>query len=129
VTGPPVAVAIVTSRRGVLAGRKRAGRPFWTFPGVELHLGEAPGGALVREVARETGLEVQYGKVLGCREHPRTGQSLTYLACRLVGRPVEMDPVSDELSELRWLTLFELDLLMPGVYGPVRHHLTQLIPE
>lgn len=37
-----VAVAVVTSRLGVLAGRRRDGVPPWAFPGGKLEPGECP---------------------------------------------------------------------------------------
>lgn len=40
---PPVVAAIVTSGRGVLAGRRNDGKPPWTFIAGEIEPGEGPG--------------------------------------------------------------------------------------
>jgi 8-oxo-dGTP pyrophosphatase MutT (NUDIX family) len=51
-----IAVAVVTSSRGVLLGRRRDGNPPWTFPGGKAEPGETPAEAAVRETAEETGV-------------------------------------------------------------------------
>lgn len=127
-THDPVAVAIVTSDRGVLAGRRRDGVPPWTFPGGKVEPGESPAEAAVREVREETGLEVLAGGgEIGWRVHPTTGRHLLYMACTpaVDDEPVVAAP--GELVEVRWLSLAEVDTLIPGVFEPVREHLGRLI--
>src|SRR2546430_2744454 len=78
----PVVAAIVTSHRGVLAGRRHDGRPLWTFIAGEIEPGESAVDAAVREVKEETGLEVRAGyQEIGRRVHPKTKRTLIYLAC------------------------------------------------
>jgi 8-oxo-dGTP pyrophosphatase MutT (NUDIX family) len=62
---PQVAVAIVTSRRGVLVGRHRDGMPPWTFPGGKIEPGESSQAAAVPETLEETGLRVRATGVIG----------------------------------------------------------------
>lgn len=124
----PVVAAIVTSHLGVLAGRRNDGKPPWTFIAGEIEPGEAAVDAAVREVKEETGLEVRAGyQEIGRRVHPKTKRTMIYLACT----PVEGTDVfvgdEDELAEVRWLSLAEVDTLMPGVFEPVREHLGRLI--
>lgn len=124
----PVVAAIVTSYRGVLAGRRNDGKPPWTFIAGEIEPGESAVDAAVREVKEETGLEVRAGyQELGRRVHPKTNRTMIYLACS----PVESTDVyvgdPAELAEVRWLSLAEVDTLMPGVFDPVREHLGRLI--
>lgn len=124
----PVVAAIVTSHLGVLAGRRNDGKPPWGFISGEIEPGEAQVHAAVREVKEETGLEVRAGNVeIGRRVHPKTGRTMVYLACTPVaGTDVFVgDPV--ELAEVRWLSLAEVDELMPGVFEPVREHLGRVI--
>jgi 8-oxo-dGTP diphosphatase len=53
---PAIAVAIVTSRPGVLVGRRRDGSPPLAFPAGKIESGESPGHAAVRAAWEETGL-------------------------------------------------------------------------
>jgi hypothetical protein len=53
-----VALAVVTSPRGVLVGRRRSGIPRWVLPGGKIHPDEPVGPAAARECAEETGLAV-----------------------------------------------------------------------
>lgn len=124
----PVAAAIVTSELGVLAGRRNDGKPPWTFIAGEIEPGESSADAAVREVKEETGLRVKAAEVeIGRRVHPKTGRTMVYLACE----PVEDTDVfvgdEEELAEVKWLSLAEVDDLMPGVFEPVRTHLERLI--
>jgi 8-oxo-dGTP pyrophosphatase MutT (NUDIX family) len=59
-----VAAAIITSRPGVLVGRRRDGHPPWTFPAGTIEPGESPEDAAVRETLEETGLRVAEGAQL-----------------------------------------------------------------
>ena len=124
----PVVAAIVTSHLGVLAGRRNDGKPPWTFIAGEIEPGEAAVDAAVREVKEETGLEVRAGyQEIGRRVHPKTGRTMIYLACTPThGTDVFVgDP--EELAEVRWLSLAEVDTLLPGVFEPVREHLGRVI--
>jgi 8-oxo-dGTP pyrophosphatase MutT (NUDIX family) len=125
---PPVVAAVVTSYRGVLAGRRNDGKPPWTFIAGEIEPGESQADAAIREVKEETGLEVVAGhREIGRRVHPKTGRTMIYLACM----PVESTEVwvgdEDELAEVRWLTLADVDELLPGVFEPVRQHLERVL--
>lgn len=124
----PVVAAIVTCPRGVLAGRRNDGKPPWTFIAGEIEPGESQADAAVREVKEETGLVVRAGHhEIGRRVHPKTRRTMIYLACS----PVEGTDVfvgdEEELAEVRWLSLAEVDTLMPGVFEPVREHLGRMI--
>ena len=123
----PIAAAIVTSRKGVLAGRRNDGKPPWTFIAGEVEPDEDPADAAVREVKEETGLEVRAAQVIGERDHPATGRHMIYLAARPVrGTSVHVGDEA-ELAEVRWLTMAEADELLPGMYEPVRAYLEQAL--
>jgi 8-oxo-dGTP pyrophosphatase MutT (NUDIX family) len=127
----PVAAAIVTSRLGVLVGRRNDGKPPWTFIAGEVEPGETAPFAAGREVKEETGLEVEPGDVIGERVHPKTGRTMIYVAAKPV-RPGDLEVFvgdTDELAEVRWVSLAEADELLPGMFEPVREHLAREIGE
>jgi 8-oxo-dGTP diphosphatase len=121
-----VAVAIIADRRGVLVGRRLDGQPPWTFIGGKVEPDESPAAAAVREVEEETGLRVQAGAEVGRRIHPRTRRLMIYLACRTIGNVEPCASAESGLTEVRWLSLGEVDELMPGIYPPVRAVLDRL---
>lgn len=128
---PAVAAAIVTSRLGVLVGRRNDGKPPWTFIAGEIEPGETASFAAQREVKEETGLEVETGVIIGDRVHPKTHHPMTYVAAKPV-RPDDLEVFvgdEDELAEVRWISLAEADELLPGMFEPVREHLARELAE
>jgi 8-oxo-dGTP diphosphatase len=124
----PVVAAIVTSRKGVLVGRRNDGKPPWAFIGGEIEPGESPADAAIREVKEETGLEIRAGGIIGRRVHPATKRHMIYMAARAVGGTDVFVGDADELAEVRWVSPAEADELMDGkIYEPVREHLTQML--
>jgi len=124
---PVVAVAVVTSPLGVLAGKRNDRRPPWGFISGKIEPGESPADAAVREVKEETGLRIRPGNVIGRRVHPATDRTLVYVTARpLAGTDVHVgDP--DELAEVRWLKLADAERLMPDMFPPVRGYLSRSI--
>jgi 8-oxo-dGTP pyrophosphatase MutT (NUDIX family)/transcriptional regulator with XRE-family HTH domain len=127
----PVATAIVTSRQGVLVGKRNDGKPPWTFIAGEVEPGETASFAAVREVKEETGLETQASHEIGRRVHPRTGRTMIYIAV-VPMRPDDLDVFvgdSEELAEVRWVSLAEADELMEayGMFEPVHDYLAATI--
>jgi 8-oxo-dGTP diphosphatase len=126
---PAVAVAIVTSREGVLAGRRRDGNPPWTFPGGKIEPGESPEDAGVRETLEETGLRVRATGIIGQRVHPRTGVLIVYVAA------VPLDSTSDlvdsgcGLVDVGWVNLAEARKLMVDMAGVVHEHLERTLVD
>lgn len=124
----PVVAAIVTSHLGVLVGRRNDNRPPWTFIAGEVEPGESIADAAVREVKEETGLIVKAaGREIGRRVHPKTRRTMIYLACSPAQGTDVFVGDEEELAEVRWLTLPEVDELLPGVFEPVREHLSRTI--
>lgn len=126
----PVVAAIVTSHLGVLVGRRHDGKPLWTFIAGEIEPGESQVDAAVREVKEETGLDVRAGhQEIGRRVHPKTQRTLIYLACT----PIEGTDVivgdPDELAEVRWFNLADVDRYMgqANVFEPVWEHLARIL--
>lgn len=121
---PPVVAAIVTSDRGALIGRRNDGKPPWTFIAGEIEPGESAADAVIREVKEETGLLVRAAdQEIGRRVHPHTGRTMIYLACYPTGKTDIFVGDQDELAEVRWASLTEVDQLLPGLFEPVRLHL------
>ena len=123
----PIVAVVVTSDRGVLAGRRHDGKPPWTLIAGEIEPGEDPADTARREVKEETGLLIEPGQILGRRVHPVTGRVMIYMT----GRPVHGLGVhvadEAELAEVRWLGLAEVDELLPGLFLPVRSYLARHI--
>jgi 8-oxo-dGTP pyrophosphatase MutT (NUDIX family)/transcriptional regulator with XRE-family HTH domain len=129
----PVVAAIVTSPLGVLVGKRRDGKPPWTFIAGEQDAvqDENPADTAVREVKEETGLRVEAGDVIGERYHPRTGRHMVYVAARPTRGTDVIVGDEEELAEVRWVSLAELDGLMGAgnIFEPVREHLARELGE
>jgi len=120
----PVVASIVTSDLGVLIGRRNDGKPPWTFIAGEIEPGESAADAAVREVKEETGLLVTAAeREIGRRVHPKTGRTMVYLACRPTGKLDVFVGDEDELAEVKWASLDEVQELLPGLFEPVLAHL------
>lgn len=124
---PTVAMAIVTSERGVLLARRHDGKPLWTFIGGGIEEGESPSEAAVREVEEETGLSVMAREVLGRRVHPKTGAAMAYVACSAAnGLEVHLGDPEDH-AEVRWMSWSEAEGLLPHLFEPVADHLRHVL--
>lgn len=124
---PAVAVAVAAGPRGVLVVRRRDCRPPWAFPGGKVEPGETPVEAAAREAAEETGVPVCASGEIGRRSHPTTGRTIIYIAC---SPRADIEPAvaaAREVAEVRWVTLHQLNQLMPDLYGPAREHLTAIL--
>jgi len=120
-----VALAIITSDRGVLVAKRVDGIPPWTFLGGEIQDGETSGDAARRRVQAEAGLPVTSVRFIGRRLHPKTSRVMTYLHVEVgPGEPQLGDP--GDLAEVRWATIDETRELMPDMFGPVRQYLDEL---
>ena len=119
----PVVAVIVTSTQGMLVGRRDDRRPLWGFISGELEPGELPEDAAVREVKEETGFDVRAGQVIGEHDHPATGRHVIYMAAKPTRGTSVFVGDEAELAEVRWVSLAEVDELLPGMFGPVREYL------
>lgn len=123
---PPVVAAIVTCSRGILISERRDGRPPWGFISGEVEPGESAYDAAIREVKEETGLLVMASeREIGRRVHPKTGRLMIYLACSPPGKTDIFVGDEDELLQVRWASLAEVEELLPGLYGQVHDYLRE----
>lgn len=105
----PGSQAVVERDGRVLLGRRRddPGRGLWDLPGGFLDEEEHPLAALHRELAEETGLEVEPTEFLGVWMQPYDGS--TVLCLTWLARPVGgEEEAGDDLVELRWFRPDEL---------------------
>jgi 8-oxo-dGTP pyrophosphatase MutT (NUDIX family) len=126
---PPVAAAIVTSKRGVLIERRHDGRPLWTFPAGEIEPGEAPIDTAIRETKEECGLTIVVSHIIGERDHPKTGVHMYYLAARPYQGTAVHNGDENELAEVKWASLTEAEELLPGMFEPVHEHLATVLNQ
>ena len=121
---PHVALAIITSSRGVLVAKRRDGIPPYTFLGGEIREGESSGDAVRRRVQAEAGLTVTDTRFIGRRIHPKTSRVMVYVHVMVeAGEPKLGDP--EDLSEVRWASIDETRELMPDMWSPVRQYLDE----
>ncbi|SCE80012.1 8-oxo-dGTP diphosphatase [Micromonospora viridifaciens] len=104
-----VGAAIIMDGRVLACARSAppevAGR--WEFPGGKVEPGETDTAALVRECAEELGVRVEIGARVGRDVRMAHGRSvLRVYAARLLHGD---QPKALEHSELRWLSVAELD--------------------
>jgi len=99
----------------------------WKFPAGAVEEGETAEDAAVRETAEEVGLVVRAARRLGERIHPATGRTMIYVSCELVSGAAYVAD-SEELAEVAWSTLGELNTYVPhGLYPPVQEHLDRTL--
>ena len=125
---PTVALAIITSPKGVLIAHRKDGIPPWTFPGGEVQPGETAAAALARKVPAETGIEIKPVLLFGRRIHPRTSRTMVYLAADAVDDSVEPKVVdTEDLDVVEWADLETVRERMKDIYPPVREHLEAVL--
>ena len=125
---PTVALAIVTSSKGVLVEHRKDGIPPWTFPGGDVSVGETAAASLTRKVPAETGIEIKPVLLFGRRIHPRTSRTMVYLAAEPIDEDTEPQVLDTaDLDAVEWASLDEVRERMPDMYPPVREHLDAVL--
>ena len=122
-----IVAAVVTNGMAVLIGRRNDGKPPWTFIAGKIEPGESAEDAGVREVKEETGLEVRATGIIGRRIHPKTQTPMVYMSAEPVRDTHVFVGDTEELAEVRWVTLSEAVDLLPGLYDRVHEHLAREI--
>jgi 8-oxo-dGTP diphosphatase len=94
----------------------------------EVEPGERPADAAIREVKEEAGLRIQAGDIIGERGHPKTGRHMIYIAASPTHGTDYIVGDEEELAEVRWVSLAEVDELMKGmIFGPVHEYLERVL--
>lgn len=124
---PHIALAIITSDRGVLIEHRKDNIPPWTFPAGEVEPGETAAACLIRRVPAETGIEITPVTMLGRRIHPRTGRVMVYITASASGEPDPQVLDTDDLDAVEWAGLETIRERMPDMYQPVREHLEAVL--
>ncbi|WP_298334209.1 NUDIX domain-containing protein [Ferrimicrobium sp.] len=114
----PSAVALVERHSGELLLVRQADMADWSLPGGAIELGETPTQAVVREVAEETGLDIEEVELVTVVGGPRyrvvyaSGDQVEYTSAIYRSRcRADQEPVPDgvELAELCWCPPERLD--------------------
>lgn len=109
-----VAVAIRRDQRVLLVEHTKKGRSYWLLPGGGLDWGETIHHAGAREVAEETGLEVELGKLLFCCETlaPDDSRHIVHLVFEAESSSGEVRlPEEERITGSAWFTADEVRAL------------------
>jgi len=106
-----IGVAVIWNQQGqILIDRRREEGTMgglWEFPGGKLEPGETIAQCIQREIYEELGIEISVGEHLITIDHAYTEFQVTLVAHKCIH--VEGVPQTIECSEIRWVSLDELD--------------------
>ncbi len=109
---------IVFDEAGRVLLTQRRDLPFWCLPGGRVDPGETPMEAVVREVAEETGLEVEVERLVGVYCMPRWragGATVLLFLCRRQGGALQL---TNETIDVGY---FALDALPADLMPMLKH--------
>lgn len=108
----PCVGAVIKDDEGRLLLIKRGHEPaagLWSLPGGRIEPGETDIQALIREIAEETGLEIEAGHLLGAVQRPgRQGAVIDIrdYTATVIGGTLS---AGDDAADARWVDVAELD--------------------
>ena len=129
-----IVLGIITHDSSILIGRLyqdkvkefKSGSKY-TFPGGKVEANESLREAVKRELFEETGLKVVPIAKIGERKHPNSERVIFYFHCHIEGGEVTTsNPENDDIDELVWVSLNEIEHYMPTLYSKVLNYLEKL---
>jgi ADP-ribose pyrophosphatase YjhB (NUDIX family) len=129
----PAASAVVVDQDGGILLHRRTDNELWSIPGGGMEIGETIAETVVREVAEETGLEVEPERLVGIYTNPRhvtayddgevRQQFSICFACRIVGG--QLLDRADESLEVGFFTPEEIERMPmhPSIRLRIAHYL------
>ncbi|MGH3272762.1 MAG: NUDIX domain-containing protein [Streptosporangiaceae bacterium] len=125
---PPAAAAVVTSRLGVLLGRRNDGSQPWTFIAGQVRPGESPADTAVRACKEQAGLDIVPIRELGRQADWAAGITMVYLAARPAADDLRIDTEKQaELAEVAWVSLPDAEARLPGILDSVHAYLSRAL--
>jgi ADP-ribose pyrophosphatase YjhB (NUDIX family) len=128
----PAASAVVADNEGRILLARRRDNALWTVPGGAMEPGETIVDTAVREVAEETGVQVEITGLVGIYSSPRhvveysDGEIRQQFSACFSARPVSgMPTATGETSEVRFVEPGDLDQLdmHPSIRLRIEHFL------
>jgi ADP-ribose pyrophosphatase YjhB (NUDIX family) len=116
-------LAVVTSRAGLLLVHRPGELPPAVLPGGRPEPRETPAATAERGCREETRVRIRAGRPLGRRVSD--GLATVYVAARPLEEP-EPGTVAVSLH-VAWYALDQVDVVLPALWAPVRHHLEQAL--
>lgn len=117
-------LAVVTAPPGRVLLLHRPGEvPPAVLPGGRPQARESPGATAERGCQEETGVAIRAGRQLGRLN--QGGIATIYVAAGPV-HPVDPEAIPASVRA-GWYTLDQVDLVLPDLWAPVRHHLEKTI--
>lgn len=114
----PAASAVVTDPEGRILMTRRSDNSLWTIPGGAMEPGETIVDAAIREVAEETGIDIEVTRLVGTYSNPKhvveygDGEVRQQFSICFAAKAVRGTPTtSSETSEVRYVDRDELDTL------------------
>lgn len=116
---PSISMAVVIKDNKILlAHRKESGEKLsYVFPGGSCEANESAIDTAIRELKEETNIDSTFECLIGRRIHPITRRDISYVA--LNPQNFNLKIGDDDLDDLLWVDIKELDKYIPNLYDKV----------
>lgn len=125
-------IGIITNNNKILIGKLKEeqvtnfGGIKYIFPGGKIEENETSEEAVEREIKEETGLVCEIVSKIGERIHPKTGKEIEYYHCkRIEGIEDTSSSENDDIDELIWIDIKDLNQYMPTLFSKIREYLSK----
>jgi ADP-ribose pyrophosphatase YjhB (NUDIX family) len=89
---------IITDNKDRVLLCHRRDYDLWNLPGGGVEPGESPGGALIREIREETGLEAIPTHLTGVYSKPDQNEIVLSFACKVTGGEITLTDEADKID-------------------------------